>query len=136
MYARPCLKHPSFINTAFTLIPGGGQDDHHPLQLTTYLGFDPSPLGLRDQAFILRQHICNTVVLFIVCTSYSTLLEVKRRLLGVSSLFPLCMHVSQGSNSGHQHWQQAPFPAEPSRQLLRPWATFLKTTSKPDHILQ
>ena len=47
-----------------------------------------------------------------VCTCHKVHSDVKEKLCDLSSLLPSCG--SQGSNSGHQAWQQAPVPLLPS----------------------
>lgn len=48
--------------------------------------------------------------------------EVRGQLAGDSSFFLLCE--SRGLNSGHQRWQQAPFPTKLPCLTTLPWSTY------------
>lgn len=56
------------------------------------------------------------ICLFVYCLCVSTQAEVRGQLAGVG--FSPSNIGSQGSNSGHQVWQQSPLPTQPSRWLI------------------
>lgn len=59
--------------------------------------------------YFVYVHICVHT-----CMPYSTHVEIRGQIAGVSSHLPVCGY--QGSNSGHPAWHQVLLPTKPSHQ--------------------